>query len=233
MKVAVMQPYFLPYLGYWQLFAAVDRFVLLDDVNYIVRGWVNRNRIWVGGKEQWMTIPLSNASQNRLISETLIVEGNEWKQKLMRTVQGAYAKAPCFAEGRDWLAEILDTEERNLASFLARSIRIIATRLGLGTSVERSSSLPGETGLRAEARIIELCKMVGAGDYYNLPGGRDLYAASSFSREGLDLRFLRSDWDSIGLESASGELTFSLLDLRMHNSTEALRKAMEKCSFET
>lgn len=232
MKVAVMQPYFLPYLGYWQLLGASDRFVLLDDVNYIVRGWMNRNRIWVGGKEHWMTIPLSNASQNRLIPETLIVEGREWKEKLMRTVQGAYAKASHFADGRDLLAEILGTDEKNLAAFLSRSIRIIAERLGLSASIESASAMPADEGLRAESRILDLCEKTGASTYLNLPGGRDLYQATAFEARGMELRFLRSDWEAMELQSSSGQLTLSLLDLRMHNSTEALQAALKHCRFE-
>lgn len=226
-----MQPYFLPYLGYWQLAAAVDHFVLLDDVNYIVRGWVNRNRIWVGGQEHWMSIPLANASQNRRISETLIVEGSAWKEKLMRTVQSAYGKTPFYIEGRDLIAEILSGEERNLAAFLERSIRIVAGRLAITTVIGSSGAMDSDSGLAAEPRIIELCSRLEADTYFNLPGGRELYDSSSFRERGLDLRFLQSEWEEVPLQSASGCSTLSILDLWMHNSTDSLRESLSKCSF--
>ena len=231
MKVAVMQPYFLPYLGYWQLMAAVDQFVVLEDVNYIARGWVNRNRIWVGGKEHWMTIPLTNASQNCHISETLIIEGNEWKKKLMRTVQAAYGKAPFFAEGRDLVAEILDGSERSLSAFLERSIRIVAGRLGLTTVIRSSGSMGGAPDLRGESRILDICRHLEADIYLNMPGGRDLYQSAAFKEQNVGLNFLQSEWESMELQSTSGSVTLSLLDLRMHNSTDILRESLAKCSF--
>ncbi len=232
MTIAVMQPYFLPYLGYWQLFAAVDRFVLLDDVNHIMRGWVNRNRLWVGGKEHWMTVPLANASQNRKISETLIVEGGEWKEKLMRTIQGAYGKAPFFVEGRDWISGILDGAERSLPSFLSRSLQMVAERLGIQTEITSSSLVDPGNKLRGEERILHLCERLGADTYFNLSGGRELYDPATFADRGIALRFLRTHWEDLSLSSDSGTPHLSILDLRMQNPTEALRDALTRCEFE-
>jgi len=231
MKVAVMQPYFLPYLGYWQLLAESDRFVLLDEVNYIVRGWVNRNRIWVGGKENWMTVPLANASQNRLISHTVIVEGGEWKEKLMRTVQGAYGRAPFFDQGRDLLAEILRGDERGLAAFLERSIRVVADRLGITTVIESSGSMPRDRNLVGEARILEICRYLEADTYLNLPGGKELYHPPSFESRNVGLRFLHSEWEHMELSSPSGVHNLSLLDLWMHNPIDSMKASLAKCSF--
>src|SRR4051812_7809722 len=94
MRIAVMQPYFVPYLGYFQLLAAVDKIVLLDDVNFINGGWINRNRIRVNGQPHWLTLPLAQASQNRLINEINIVDDPAWKRKAVRTLELTYQEAP-------------------------------------------------------------------------------------------------------------------------------------------
>ncbi len=95
-KIAVMQPYFFPYIGYFQLINSVDKFVILDDVNYIKKGWINRNYILVNSKPCLFTIPLVKPSQNKLINETEIAFESNWKKKFLKTIETGYAKAPIF-----------------------------------------------------------------------------------------------------------------------------------------
>src|SRR5512140_19777 len=97
-SIAIMQPYFLPYIGYFQLMAAVDKFVVFDDVNYINRGWINRNRLLLNGGAHTFTVPLRGASQNKLICDIELAEDDGWRDKLLRTISQSYAKTPCYAE---------------------------------------------------------------------------------------------------------------------------------------
>src|SRR5712671_2604438 len=122
MRLAVMQPYFLPYIGYFQLMSAVDKVVLLDDVNFINGGWINRNRIVVNGERYWLTLPLSKASQNSLINEIKIVDDPVWKRKTMRTVELNYRGAPYAPQVLPLFSEMLAEARGSLSAFLYRQL---------------------------------------------------------------------------------------------------------------
>ena len=190
MKVAIMQPYFLPYIGYWQLIHAVDKFVILDDVQYITKGWVNRNKIIVNGKENWITIPLKNANRNRMINEIEICDKSLWLPKFERSIKYNFKNSIFFKEIYELIDCILNNEENNLSKFLLNSISSICNYLGIKTDILVSSSCSPKRELKGESRIIEICKNIGANTYINPPGGKNLYNNSSFSEEGIDLHFL-------------------------------------------
>ncbi|MFN9114197.1 MAG: WbqC family protein, partial [Bacteroidota bacterium] len=126
-----MQPYFLPYIGYFQLMAAADRFVFLDDVNYINRGWINRNRLRTPQGPAWFTLPLVGASQNRLICDLEIKPDDGWKRSLERTLSINYSKAPCYAEVFPQFVSTLAAASGNLAQFLTQNLQQLAAWLGL------------------------------------------------------------------------------------------------------
>ena len=202
MKVACMQPYFLPYIGYWQLINAVDKFVILDDVQYITKGWVNRNKIIVNGKENWITIPLKNANRNRMINEIEICDKPLWLPKFERSIKYNFKNSIFFKEIYELIDCILNNEENNLSKYLLNSISSICNYLGIKTDILVSSSCSPKRELKGESRIIEICKNIGANTYINLPGGKNLYNYSSFSEEGIELKFLDSlnnhyNYDSI------------------------------------
>lgn len=232
MKVAIMQPYFLPYLGYWQLLASVDRFVLLDEVNFIKRGWINRNRIPIRGESHWLTIPLVKASQNRRIDELEIRDEEKWREKMAATLRATYGKAPCFGEGMELFDRIVAAETGRLSGFLAESIRTIRDFLGLPTEILASTGigLDGPRGVGQE-RILKLCRALEADDYHNLPGGADLYDRADFEAEGINLKFLGTRWDEIDLASGADDPGFSLLDLAMHNPAARIRESLSSCEF--
>ena len=120
MKIACMQPYFLPYIGYWQLINTVDKFVILDDVQYITRGWINRNKICINDKEQWITIPLKDASKNKLINEIQICPTEQWIPKLQRTTTYNFRNSPNFEEGYKLFNKILSCKINDLTSFFSK-----------------------------------------------------------------------------------------------------------------
>lgn len=188
-----MQPYFLPYVGYWQLLNAVDEFILLDDAQYITRGWVNRNKIVIGNKEHWMTIPLVGASKNKYINDIEIVPFDQWLPKLRRKLEIEYKKAPYFKEGLQCFDEITNSRLLNLSEFLLHSINTVNELLGIETIVRVASEISPRGNLAGESRIISICKSEGASIYINPIGGKELYEATHFQQEGLMLQFLETD----------------------------------------
>ena len=118
MKLGIMQPYFFPYIGYWQLLNAVDEYVIFDDVNYINRGWINRNRILVNGEPQYINLQLTGASQNKLINEIEVACDPSFAKKRLRTLEQSYGKAPFYQDTMALVTDILDDPEKNLAKYL-------------------------------------------------------------------------------------------------------------------
>src|SRR5437016_2945788 len=153
MRLAIMQPYFLPYIGYFQLLFAVDKLVLLDDVNFINGGWINRNRIAVKGQPHWLTLPLAKASQNRLINEIEIVHDPSWKRKTMRTVELSYLGAPCAGQILPLLLEMLQEAHGSLSIFLFHQLRRLADFIDISTRIEQASAIHPRGALAGQRRI--------------------------------------------------------------------------------
>ena len=136
MKLAIMQPYFMPYIGYFQTMAAVDTYVVYDDVQYIKGGWVSRNNIIIGGEKKMFTIILKGASPNKLFNEVEI--GDDFK-KFERMLQSAYAKAPYFNEIMPLLHAIFTYDEKSLGKFLLHSYQVLLDYWEIGTQLVLSS----------------------------------------------------------------------------------------------
>ena len=221
MKVGIMQ-------GYWQLMNAVDRYIILDDVSFIRRGWIHRNRIQNHGELQWLTIPIAGASQNRKICELNLARSERAWHKLRRSVQLAYCHAPRFASGKAVFDRILKFSEDNLSLFLTNSIYEIASYMAMDTEIVRASDLKYDRSLRGSQRILELCARMGADSYYNAIGGQELYDADLFAERGIDLRFLQMKGD---LVYPQGKHAFcpglSVLDAIMYNDKTQLQRLLQ------
>jgi hypothetical protein len=183
-----MQPYFFPYIGYFQLIRAVDKFVLFDDVNYMKKGWVNRNYILGKPEKQRLTLELVGASQNRKINEIRIGDNGE---KLLKTIRHTYAKAPEFQSIFPMLEEILCSKEQMLKIFLKHSLVTVCSKLQLPFDVIFSSELDNDKSLCGQEKIIDICQLLNANEYVNLPGGVDLYAPEKFEQKGIKLTFIQ------------------------------------------
>lgn len=229
MKIAIMQPYFLPYIGYWQLIQAVDKLVLLDDVNYIIRGWINRNRISVNGEPYWMTLPLVAASRNRLISDIDLLPDDGWKNRLIRKVEDSYKAESSFPETMQAFSELMECAQGNLSVYLAASIKRICGLLGLAAEIIPTSRIFPKADMKGQHRILDICTRLGADEYLNLPGGRNLYDSELFAGRGIRLMFLDAPHPGLGLKSGSptGE-PLSLLDTLMMNPLAVTRAAVSK-----
>jgi len=226
MKLAIMQPYFLPYIGYFQLLAAADKFVVLDDVNYINRGWINRNRLLLNGVAHTFTVPLRGASQNRLICEIELDDAQDWREKLLRTIRQAYRRAPCYVQASALLESIINHPSTRLDEFLLNSIREIVSYLSLEVEIVASSHIYQNTHLKGQERILDICRQEHASIYINPIGGVDLYDRASFSKYDLSLCFLRSR--QVGYSQGKGEHVpwLSIMDVLMFNEPSVVRRLL-------
>lgn len=182
MKLGIMQPYFFPYIGYWQLMNAVDKYVIYDDVNFIKGGWINRNRILLNGKPQYFNVQMHGASSFKLINEININNNEININKNLKTLYMAYHNAPNFLEIYTLLQYILEKQTDNLAEYVINSIRVIADYLNITTEIVISSSINKDNSLRGQDKVIEICKKLNATDYYNAIGGMDLYSFYEFKK---------------------------------------------------
>ncbi|MCO8171187.1 WbqC family protein [Pseudomonas sp. 21LCFQ02] len=188
--VAIMQPYLFPYIGYWQLLHASDCFVVYDDVNYINRGWINRNRILINNAAGLITLPLLDASQNRKINQIQIAPAAQWQRRMLMSVQMAYGKAPCFHQVFPLLEHLLSFESSNLAQFLTYQIQMMASFMGLTARIIPSSQIYNNAHLAAQERILDICRQESATRYINAQGGRSLYEPRAFAKAGINLQFI-------------------------------------------
>ena len=192
MIVSIMQPYLLPYVGYFQLIAASDVFVLYDDVQYMKGGWVNRNRILLRDAVAWLTVPVASAPLSSTIAERRYKLDGPTVDGLCRRLDDAYAGEPCFGEVARPVRELLTFADANVARFNANLLRRVAAMLGIDCRFVVSSELDKPAGLRGEARVIDLVRRLGATRYVNAIGGTALYDRDRFAAAGLELAFLRT-----------------------------------------
>lgn len=220
MKLAIMQPYFLPYLGYFQLIAAVDKFVIYDDVQFIKGGWINRNRILLRGRPHFLTAPLSGASPHRRINELQLVSNPNWRGRLLKTIAQAYRGAPYFDEVFPLLESLIGVSENRLADFLRYSLVRLMECLEIRPQLITSSTVYGNAHLRGVERVLDICNRENADVYVNARGGRELYDPETFRRRAISLRFLEAK----PIEYEQGTPTFhpdlSIVDVLMFNGTQ-------------
>ena len=215
MKLGIMQPYFMPYIGYWQLMAAVDTYVIYDDVNYIKKGWINRNNILVNNDKQIFTISLNGASQNKLINEITIADDFT---KLRKTIHMAYHKAPYYNDVMALLDKIFSYQSSNLADFIANSIKLVCKYLDIQTKIIISSDIEKDNSLKGQDKILEICKLLKADTYYNAIGGQELYDKSVFFKENIKLCFLKSDIPEYSQYKNAFVPGLSIIDVLMFNN---------------
>ena len=216
-RLAVMQPYLFPYIGYFQLIAAVDRFVVYDDVAYIKGGWINRNRLFLSGGVNWFTFPLCAASPHRRINEIVVRQDDVWRRKLLASVRQSYAKAPCFEQAYTLLEGIVLSSETLLSAIARESLMSVARYLGLGTEFVVSTGRYGNEALRGTDRVLDICRQEGAAEYHNLPGGTALYSSEAFSAAGVELRFIEPTLAGYGQFEQPFTPGLSILDVLMFN----------------
>lgn len=222
MKLGIMQPYFFPYIGYWQLMNAVDRYVIYDDVNYIKQSWINRNNILMNGNAVRINLLLSQASSFKKINEILLVSSPNSLINLLKTIESAYRRAPQFDTVFPMIRGILEHEDKNLGGFLTYSIRTLHAYLGMPSEILLSSDIEKDNNLKGSEKVLELCCILKADTYYNAIGGVELYNRDAFAARGIELRFLKTK--PIIYPQFKNEFVpnLSILDVLMFNAKEKI-----------
>lgn len=217
----------MPYLGYWQLMAAVDKYVVYDDVNYIKGGWVARNNILMNGQAHMFTITLNGASPNKHFNE---IEVRDDFKKFRKTLHACYAKAPYYQEVISLLENIFDYENRNLGAFLYHSYQVMLDYLGIETELILSSNIKKDNTLHAEHKVKHICHLLGADMYYNTIAGKELYDVEDFANDGITLKFL--DSHASAYEQFNNEFVpnLSIIDVLMFNGKEGTNKLLKEYS---
>lgn len=214
----------MPYLGYWQLMDAVDKYVIFDDVNYINRGWINRNNILVNGQAHLFSISLHEASQNKLINE---IEISDDFQKIRKTIEMSYKKAPFYAETMALLDEVFHYEDKNLARFISHSFDVVAQYLEIDCEFVFSSDIEKDGNLRASNKILDICKRLGANRYINAIGGQNLYDRDIFAENSIELNFLKPDLLPYKQQKNDFVPGLSMIDVLMFNTKEQIQELLK------
>lgn len=222
MTIAIMQPYFLPYLGYFQMLNAVDTFILYDDVTYIKSGWINRNNILINNRTNLVTIPLKNASSFKLINEIEIA-----KNKIIKTIQQAYCKAPYFKDIFSEI-EVIFNKNTKIADLNYELIVFICNYLSIDTTILRSSNLNYKRELQGQDKVISICKQFNAKKYINAIGGIDLYSKEEFLKNSVELQFIKTNKIHYKQFNDSFIENLSILDILMFNSSEEIKNMLKE-----
>lgn len=223
MTIGIMQPYYLPYIGYFQLIAAVDRFVIYDDIQYTKKGWINRNRILQNGKDVFISLPISKHNAYAQVKDIYLAENfDTFSQKQKRMVEAAYRKAPYFETGWKLYNELMEYNDKNLFNFIFNSIKKVCTFLNIDTEMVVSSTLNIDKSLHGAERVMATCKALGAETYINPIGGVNLYDSKSFKAKNIFLKFIKTN--SIIYNQFDNEFIpfLSILDIVMFNSHEKI-----------
>ena len=228
MKVSIMQPYFFPYIGYMQLIANSDVFVIYDDVNFIKKGWINRNSILVNNTSYLFSMPLQNVSQNKLINEIFISDLDKWKMDLLKTISSSYKKAPFYQDVYPLIEKIISFDELNLAIYIQNSIQNLCAYLNINTKLIMSSEIVKNNGLKGENKIIDICLQLGATQYVNAIGGFELYTKENFRVKNIDLKFIKSE--NIVYQQFKNEFVpwLSIIDVLMFNNVHDVKQILNQ-----
>lgn len=218
---AIMQPYFFPYIGYFHLIAASDVFVFFDDVQYIDRGWSNRNRILINGKAHTVTLPVRGAPREAAYSEREYCL-DQIERSILRPIRFNYAKAPQFASVMPLIEDVLSYPSPNVARFNGNLVEKISRFLRLTTEFRFSSEIEVGTDLSAQNRIIAVTSAIGATRYINAAGGQALYSAAAFDAAGIELKFIQSELVPYAQFSGDPMVGLSIIDVLMFNSVDAI-----------
>nr|VFJ62043.1 MAG: WbqC-like protein family protein [Candidatus Kentron sp. DK] len=214
MKLAIMQPYFFPYIGYFQLIHAADVFVVYDDVNFIKGSWINRNYILSQGQKTRITLQLQGASSTRKIKDVRLGDN---RKKLLKSIQQNYARAPQYSVVMPLIEEVITFDEPNLAKYLEYGIREVGAYLGLSKRWVISSHLQKDSALRGQDKVLAICRELGADHYINLPGGAGLYARNRFEQENIQLSFIAPQIIEYRQFGNKFEPYLSIIDIIMFN----------------
>lgn len=226
MKVAIMQPYFLPYIGYFQLIKSADVFVVYDNIKYEKKGWINRNRYLLNGKDAYFSINLKGDSHYLNVVERRVApEFNA--DKFLNKLKEAYRAAPHFHQGFSLLRESVSYDDDNLFRFIKHSIDKVVERLDIQTEIIISSSVDIDHTLKAQDKVLAICRALKATTYINAIGGLELYSKDVFRKNGFDLKFTSSKLVTYRQFDSDFVPWLSIIDPLMFNHVDVVKSMLD------
>jgi hypothetical protein len=232
MKLGIMQPYFFPYIGYFQLINSVDEFVIYDNIEFTKKGWINRNRILINGKNAFISLPLKKDSDylninQRFLADTWEVE----RKKLLNRITESYRKAPYFKETYEVFEKCVMYEDCNLFKFILNSLQIVLKYLYIDTKIVISSSISINSMLKSEEKVMAICKERGADIYINPIGGLELYDKEIFKKNSIELQFQKSN--NITYTQFNNDFIpwLSIIDVMMFNNKEEIQLKLKSYTY--
>ena len=228
-KVAIMQPYFLPYIGYFQLLNSVDEFIIYDNIQFSKRGWIHRNRILQNGKDVFLGLPIKKDSDYLDVKNRVLADSFEKdKTKLISKIRNIYLKAPQFNNIFPIVETIMNYESKNLFEFVFNSVITLAKYLNINTPITISSNIDINHDLKGEDKVKALVKAVEGTEYINAIGGKELYSKEDFLKEGIILKFIKTT--PFVYEQFKNEFIpfLSIIDVLMFNDLNTVKIYLEK-----
>lgn len=225
MKLAIMQPYFLPYIGYYQLIAAVDTFVVYDNIKYTKKGWINRNRMLRNGADATFSLPLKKGADSLDVVQRELASDFD-RSKLLNQFKGIYGRAPYFTQTFQLIERLIYFEENNLFRYIYHSIVEMCAHLGIATEIHISSEIVIDHELRAQEKVIALCRAMSAHTYINPIGGTELYSRKDFKDCGIELKFISAKPYEYPQFGAPFVPWLSIVDVLMFNPLDAVRTSI-------
>jgi hypothetical protein len=232
MTLAIMQPYLFPYIGYFQLVNAADKFVVYDDVTFRKKGWINRNKILVNGSEVIFTVPLKNASSFVTIGQTEINKNlyENWKANFFKTLAMTYAKAPQYKRVFDLVTSVFNESHNTISSLATSSIVETCKYIGIDTDFIFTSSQYKNNDLKSQERVIDICKIENASTYINAIGGKELYSKDDFAKFNISLKFVQTRPVKYHQFNDDFIPWLSIIDIMMFNEPKDIRSLL--CEYD-
>jgi hypothetical protein len=226
-KLGIMQPYLFPYLGYFKLISSVDTFVFYDDVGFINKGWINRNRIISSGVVKYFTVSLEGASQNKRICDIKIASDSDWQIKLRKNIEQSYSKAENFSKTYELIEPILFGNELKISEMSKLSVEVLSNYLEIDVTFVKSSTKYNNETMKGQERIVDICKQENAKEYINLPGGKELYDDELFCKNNIKLSFVNPNLP-IYHQNINGFVPgLSIIDVLMHNKVSYVKEMLK------
>ncbi|WP_107942070.1 WbqC family protein [Metasolibacillus fluoroglycofenilyticus] len=231
MKVAIMQPYFFPYLGYFSLIKNTDQFILFDTVQYMRHGWIERNRI-LKPQEGWQYVqaPLMKHSKSTSIKDIQIKNEDNWKERIIRQLEHYKKKAPYYNEVISVVRLALELDTDSIVKLNENILKVVCAYIGIDLSVKVFSEMditikkvhaPDEWALN-------ICESLGGiQEYWNPQGGIEFFNRKKYSDAGLTINFLKINLESYSQKRRAFEAGLSIIDVMMFNSPEEIRKMLD------
>lgn len=242
MNIGIMQSYFFPYIGYFQLIDSVDTFIIYEYVSFRKKSWVTRNRILDKGKDTpiYINVPVFGKSSNKLMKEINIGRDDEWKKKLLKLIHFNYKKAKHYNEIYPFLEDLISTSEDNLHDYNSKAISKICTLLNIKTNIIHENTLGENLELELQRdseiiesntkseRIIRLCEKYNATTYVNPIGGVELYDKKYFQERNTGLCFVNTEEYSYQQFGDNFTPHLSIIDMLMHAGVDETKKNIKK-----